>query len=78
MQRLGDMPYAHLDAVLDSRSRYFIKHPAKTRLAVLHKLMETFDPMYSFLAARGQRMRSGIIPPSAFANGLDEWPAFEW
>ena len=68
----------HLDLILDSRCRYFIEIPAERRLAVLPKLMETFDLAYGMLAEQGATFRSGIIPPSAFANDDRDWPDFDW
>ncbi|WP_213156377.1 DUF6904 family protein [Pseudomonas aeruginosa] len=56
--------------------RYFISLPANQRLKTLPKLMETFNPMYGFLAESD--MRPGIIPPSAFVEDGQEWPDFKW
>ncbi len=75
---IGSASYMHLDSVLDSRCRYFIELPAKQRLKMLPKLMETFDPMYGFWADVGSAMRPGIIPPDAFVDGRTEWPDFKW
>lgn len=75
---IGSASYTHLDSVLDSRCRYFIELPAKQRLKALPKLMETFDPMYGFMAEAGTGLRAGIIPPSAFVDGGQEWPEFKW
>lgn len=78
MSRIGSAPYMHLDNVLDSRCRYFIELPVKQRLVTLPKLMETFDPMYGFLAGARSGMKSDIIQPDAFVNGKQKWPDFEW
>lgn len=78
MSQIGAMPYHRLDTVLDSRCCYFIELPAKKRLTVLPKLMDTFDPMYAFLAEQSATTRPEIIPPDAFAAGDCEWPDFEW
>lgn len=78
MQRIGTAPYTHLDSVLGSRCRYFIERPAKERLKVLPRLMETLDPMYPFLVADGTAIRPGVIPPDAFVEGNRGWPDFEW
>lgn len=74
----GSATYMHLDSVLDSRSRFFIELPTKQRLKVLPKLMETFDPMYKFLADSESSPRTGVISPSSFDLGEQEWPDFEW
>lgn len=71
---IGSASYMHLDSVLDSRCRYFAGLPAKQRLKVLPKLMETFDPMYEFTA----EPRPGAIPSNAFVSNADGWPDFEW
>lgn len=78
MRQIGAMPYQHINFVLDSRCRYFIEQPATKRLAVLPKLMDTFDPMYLFLAEQGATMQLGIISPSGFDIGDCEWPDFKW
>lgn len=78
MRCIGNASYIHLDSVFDSRCSYFINRPAKQRLKVLPKLMETFDPMYELLAETGARLRPGAIPPSAFAQSGEDWPDFEW
>jgi hypothetical protein len=78
MRQIGAMPYQHIEIVLDSRCRYFIERPATKRLAVLSKLMETFDPMYLFLAERGATMRPGVIKPTDFDVGDNTWPDFKW
>jgi hypothetical protein len=77
-QRIGGAPYAHLDAVLDSRCRYFIERPAAKRLECLLPLMETLDPMYGIWAEHGSVKRPGAIAPDAFEDGNREWPEFEW
>jgi len=71
-------PYSHLDMILGSRCVYFIDCPAEKRLAILPRLMETFDLAYGILADQGVSMRPGVIPPSAFANCDRDWPDFEW
>ena len=78
MGRVGSAPYSHLAAVLDSRCRYFIECPPAKRLSTLPRLMETFDPMYEFLAEHRLALRPGIISPEAFAGGDREWPDFKW
>lgn len=78
MRCIGSASYMHLDSVLDSRCRYFIELPAKQRLKALPKLMETFDPMYEFLAETGVSRRPGAIPPDAFVGNAEGWPDFEW
>ena len=78
MYRTGAMPYQHIDAVLNSRCCYFIELPAQKRLSILPKLMETFGPMYDFLAKQNPVMRHGIIPLNSFADGDREWPDFDW
>ena len=75
---IGSASYMHLDSVLDSRCRYFIELPTKQRPKVLPKLMETFDPMYGFLADSGAKPRPGVILPSAFVRNGERWPDFEW
>lgn len=75
--RLGSLPYTRLDSALDNRCCYFIELPAKKRPSSLVHLMETFDPMYEFLAGRG-RLSPAMIPPSEFAGGEREWPEFDW
>lgn len=75
----GAEPYSHLDTILDSRCRYFISLPVDHRLKELPKLMETFNPMYGFLAETGIiSRRRDFIPPSAFVDSGQEWPDFEW
>ncbi|MBA4878200.1 DUF6904 family protein [Pseudomonas aeruginosa] len=76
IRHVGSTSYLHLDSMLDSRCRYFISLPANQRLKTLPKLMETFNPMYGFLAKSD--MRPGIIPPSAFVEDGQEWPDFKW
>ena len=78
MSRIGSAPYMHVDNVLDSRCRYFIELPAKQRLVTIPKLMETFDPMYGFLASVRSGVKSDIIPPGAFVNCKKKWPDFKW
>lgn len=78
MRQIGATPYDHIASVLDSRCCYFIELPATQRLAVLPKLLDTFDPMYTFLSDQGASIRPGIIPPSVFAGSHGEWPDFEW
>jgi len=78
MRRVGLAPYSHLAAVLDSRCLYFIECPAAKRLATLPRLMETFDPMYEFLAEHRLAVGPGIISPDAFTDGDREWPDFKW
>lgn len=75
---LGAATYMHLDTVLDSRCVYFIEVPAKQRLKVLPKLLETFDPMYSLLLPPGADAPRGVIPPEAFVGKGEYWPDFEW
>jgi hypothetical protein len=75
---IGNAPYIHLDTVLDSRCRYFIELPAKQRLKMLPRLMETFDPMYSLLAETRSGLRSGAISIAAFVDGRQDWPDFKW
>lgn len=77
-RRAALAPYVHLDLILDSRCLYFIETPVERRLAVLPKLMETFDLAYGMLAEQGVALRPGVIPPSAFANDDRDWPDFEW
>jgi len=74
----GSAPYRHINSVLDSRCRYFIKLPVKQRLKVLPELMNTFDPIYAFLSKTGAGLRPGAIPLSAFTENGEEWPDFEW
>lgn len=74
----GSAPYSHINSVLDSRCRYFIKLSVKQRLKVLPELMNTFDPIYSFLSKTGAGLHSGAIPLSAFTENGEEWPDFEW
>ena len=78
MSQIGAIACHHIDTVFDSRCRYFIELPANKRLVALPKLMETFYPMYGFLAEQGATMRSGFILPEAFVIGDYEWPDFEW
>ena len=76
---IGNAPYIHLDTVLDSRCRYFIELPAKQRLKMLPKVMETFDPMYSLFAETGSALRQGAISfDDAFVDGRQDWPDFKW
>lgn len=75
---IGAATYTHLDTVLDSRCIYFIELPAKQRLKVLPKLLETFDPMYSLLLQPGVSAPRGVIPPEAFMGKGETWPDFEW
>ena len=75
---VGNAPYMHLDTVLDSRCRYFVELPAKQRLKMLPKLMETFDPMYSLFSDTGAGLRPGAISPDAFVDDKQEWPEFKW
>lgn len=75
---IGNTYYMHLDTVLNSRCRYFIGLPTKQRLKSLLKLLETFDSMYSFQVETEASLRPSTIPPSAFVNGRQEWPNFEW
>ena len=76
--QIGTMPYQHIDAVLNSRCCYFIELPAQQRMSLLPKLMETFNPMYDFLAKQNHVKRPAIISPDAFAEGDREWPDFDW
>jgi hypothetical protein len=78
MYQTGAMPYQHIDAVLNSRCCYFIELPAQKRLSILPKLMETFDPMYEFIAKQNHEKRPAIISPIVFAEGDREWPDFDW
>jgi hypothetical protein len=78
LRQIGAMPYHHIDTVLNSRCCYFIELPAKKRLTVLPKLMDTFDPMYDYLSEQKATMNPGIIPPSVFAADDCKWPDFEW
>jgi hypothetical protein len=39
--------------------------------------METFDPMYEFLAEHRLAVRPGVISPDAFTDGDREWPNFK-
>lgn len=78
MSCIGSASYMHLDSVLDSRCRYFIELPPKQRLKTLPKLMETFDPMYEFLAETGVSSGPGAITPDAFVDTPEGWPDFEW
>jgi hypothetical protein len=78
MYQIGTMPYQHIDAVLNSRCCYFIELPAQQRMSLLPKLMETFNPMYDFLAKQNHVKRPAIISPDAFAEGDREWPDFDW
>lgn len=78
MRQIGAMPYQHIETLLDSRCRYFIERPATKRLAVLSKLMESFDPMYLFLARRGAKLQPGVIKPTDFDVGDKPWPDFKW
>ncbi|SDH70709.1 DUF6904 family protein [Propionivibrio dicarboxylicus] len=75
---IGSAPYIHLDTVLDSRCRYFIELPAKQRLKMLPKVMETFDPMHSLFAETGSGLRQGVISFDAFVDGRQDWPDFKW
>ncbi|MBK1725280.1 DUF6904 family protein [Thiocystis violacea] len=77
-RRAGLTPYVHLDLILGSRCLYFIETPVERRLAVLPKLMETFDLAYGMLVEQGVTPRPGVIPPSAFANDDRDWPDFAW
>lgn len=78
MSRIGAAPYAHIDALLDSRCLYFIELPPTKRLAALPRVLESFDPMYTFLADHGGSSRPGFIPPAAFEDGDRDWPDFKW
>ncbi len=78
MRCIASASYMHLDSVLDSRCRYFIQLPSKQRLRTLPMLMETFDPMYEYLAETGVSRRPGVIPPDAFVGNAEDWPDFEW
>jgi hypothetical protein len=78
MGRIGSAPYAHVDALLDSRCLYFIECPPAKRLAALPNVLESLDPMYAFFADRGSSSRPGFIPRTAFAVDGREWPDFEW
>jgi len=78
MGRIGAAPPAHVDALLDSRCLYFIECSPAKRLAALPRVLESLDPMYSFLADHGGSSRPGFIPPAAFADGDREWPDFKW
>ena len=71
-------PYEHLDSVLNSRCVYYIETAPGKRLKILPELMETFDPMYAFLAKQGAARRHGLIPASAFDACEADWPDFEW
>ena len=75
--RLGAAPYPHLDSVLTSRCVYFIKLPAKKRFPALLPLLESFDPMFDYFSESGPA-KADRIPQSAFVEGEDEWPEFEW
>jgi len=75
--RLGAAPYPHLDSVLTSRCVYFINLPAKKRLQALVPLLESFDPMFDYFSESGPE-KADRIPQSAFKEGDDEWPKFEW
>ncbi|PRP68475.1 hypothetical protein BUE93_21985 [Chromobacterium amazonense] len=77
-KRIGTAPYTHLDSVLDSRCRYFIGLTGKERLKALPRLMDTFEPIYRFLATEGATMQPGTIPPSAFVDDGSVWPDFKW
>lgn len=70
--------YEHLDSVLNSRCVYFIETAPAKRLKILHKVMETFDPMYALLAEHGATRRRGIIAPDALDACEADWPDFEW
>lgn len=75
--RLGAAPYPHLESVLTSRCVYFIKLPARKRLQALLPLLESFDPMFDYFSESGPA-KADRIPQSAFVEGEDEWPEFEW
>ena len=77
-RRASVAPYEHLDSVLNSRCVYFVETAPAKRRKVLHRVMETFDPMYAFLAEQGATMRRGIIRPEAFDACEADWPDFEW
>lgn len=77
-RRASVAPYEHLNSVLDSRCVYFVETAPAKRLKVLHGVMETFDPMYAFLAEKGATMPRGIIKPAALDACETDWPDFEW
>lgn len=80
MECVENAPYAHLEAIIDGRCRYFVEIPPKERLQALPKLLETFDPAYEVLMGVRGSLMPDAIPLSAFVNGREEeeWPDFRW
>lgn len=72
--------YKHIAETYNSRCVYFLKLPPESRLMLLPRIIESFDPMYEYLPqAKGSAfLKAGYLPQSVFALMPKEWPEVEW
>ncbi|MEB8015434.1 hypothetical protein NGK11_03185 [Raoultella ornithinolytica] len=78
---IGSSSYDHIAAVLDSRIQFFVGLEPKQRLKMLPMLIDTFEPMYDWLAKDGNPLPQGMLPPSSFAENDSGWSIeddFKW
>lgn len=79
---IGEYAHSHLNAVLDSRCRYFIEQKPSRRMEMLPAVLASLNPMYCEVLEQGGETAAGMIPGSIWAayetdDELD-WPDFEW